>query len=50
MVYEEPDYVVPGEVYAAPGAAYAPRYGRYNHGYDTNYVGPWKERQLQGSD
>ncbi|MEA3025980.1 MAG: hypothetical protein QOF91_1265 [Alphaproteobacteria bacterium] len=25
-------------------------YGRYYSGYDTNYVGPWQERRLQGRD
>ena len=24
------------------------RYSRSQHGYDTNYIGPWQERRLQG--
>jgi hypothetical protein len=26
------------------------RYEQPYHGYDSNYVGPWRERQLQGLD
>jgi hypothetical protein len=49
-----PGYAGPGTVYAAPGYGYgygyAPSYSRARHGYDTTYIGPWKERQLEGKD
>src|SRR5712692_7822616 len=58
--YHRPYGYAPGYVYdsyaydnsyayvpAAP--VYRPR-GYYYRGYDTNYIGPWRERQLQGLD
>ena len=60
--YDRPYAYAPG--YAYDSYAYAPGYDsyayvpaapvyqsrRYYRGYDTNYVGPWRERQLQGLD
>jgi len=48
-------YSVPQYNYAPDAYAYAPRYPGYQyspaeHGYDSNYIGPWKERQLEGRD
>lgn len=42
-----PGYAAPA--YVAPAPAYYD-YNRYNHGYDTNYQGPWNERRLEGRD
>jgi hypothetical protein len=42
-----PGYVAPAPAYSEP--AYYD-YNRYNHGYDTNYQGPWNERRLEGRD
>jgi hypothetical protein len=50
----EPAYVAPAPVYRSP-SYYGPVTGgynsySYNSGYDTNYVGPWRERKLMGLD
>jgi hypothetical protein len=45
-----PVYVAPGYTYGYDSYGYAPTYSRYQHGYDTNYIGPWRERQLEGRD
>jgi len=50
----EPAYVAPAPVYTSP-SYYGPVTGgyasySYNSGYDTNYVGPWRERTLMGLD
>ena len=50
----EPAYVAPAPVYTSP-SYYGPVTGgytsySYNSGYDTNYVGPWRERKLMGLD
>ena len=50
----EPAYVAPAPVYTSPGY-YGPVTGgydsySYNSGYDTNYIGPWRERKLMGLD
>ena len=53
-----PGYADPGTVYVDPGSAYAAapgvyrarRYSPAEHGSDTNYIGPWTERQLEGRD
>ncbi len=56
-VAAEPAYVSPSyPAYVSPsyygpvggGATYDSHYSRYNHGYDTNYIGPWRERKLEG--
>jgi len=44
-VYAEPVYTPPS--YYGPVAPYS---SRYYSGYDTNHVGPWQERRLQGLD
>jgi len=45
------DYGPGYEAYGyAPPAAPTDRYDQPVHGYDTNYVGPWRERQLEGRD
>jgi hypothetical protein len=55
-VYAAPVYAAPAyEAYAySPGYVAAPndawRYSPAYHGYDTNYIGPARERQLSGSD
>ena len=45
----QPTYAEP--VYTAP-SYYGPvtTYGSSYPGYDTNYIGPWQERRLQGRD
>ena len=45
----EPAYAAP--VYTPP-SYYGPvtSYQSTDPGYDTNYIGPWRERQLQGRD
>jgi hypothetical protein len=50
-VYVDPGYsaYASAPAYAAPAIA-APRYRRAYHGYDTNYIGPLRERQLEGRD
>jgi hypothetical protein len=49
----EPAYVAPAPVYTSP-SYYGPVTGydsySYNSGYDTNYIGPWRERKLMGLD
>jgi hypothetical protein len=47
--YAEPAYTSPS--YYGPvggGATYDSNYSAYSHGYDSNYVGPWRERKLEG--
>jgi hypothetical protein len=38
--YTPPSYYGPVTTYQSP----------YSSGYDTNYIGPWHERRLQGRD
>src|SRR5437764_6976083 len=45
----EPAYVAPAPVYTPP-SYYGPVGGYAYSGYNTNYVGPWSERRLQGRD
>jgi hypothetical protein len=50
----EPAYAAPAPVYRSP-SYYGPVTGgygsySYNSGYDTNYIGPWRERKLMGLD
>jgi len=50
----EPAYVEPAPVYRSQ-SYYGPVNGgydsySYNRGYDTNYIGPWRERKLMGLD
>ncbi len=50
----EPAYAAPAPVYTSP-SYYGPVTGgyesyNYNSGYDTNYIGPWRERKLMGLD
>jgi hypothetical protein len=46
-----PAYAYEPYVYATPAAPSDTwRYSRPWHGYDTNYVGPLRERVLQGND
>ena len=42
--YAAPVYTPPS--YYGPVTTYQSTYP----GYDTNYIGPWRERQLQGRD
>jgi hypothetical protein len=50
----QPAYVAPAPVYTPP-SYYGPVTGgyasySYSSGYDTNYIGPWRERKLMGLD
>ena len=48
-VYVAPE-PVPGYAYGYPTSSDDARYSPYYQGYDSNYIGPHRERQLQGRD